>query len=79
MLHNGRGRRERAARTGGAAMPGIAGLIQEFGERWQIAYDIALEVWSAERRSTDGRSRWFIAHREPAALAARLTDAEAGR
>jgi hypothetical protein len=72
MFHNGPGRAASPA-------PGIAGLILEYGDRWRIAYDIALSVWSAERRSPDGRSRWFIAHREPAVLAARLADAEAGR
>jgi hypothetical protein len=62
-----------------SAPVGIAGLILGFGERWTIAYDIALSVWSAERRSPDGRSRWFICEREPAGLAARLAAAEAGR
>jgi hypothetical protein len=76
MFHNGRsGGNGRAA----SPAPGIAGLIMEFGERWSIAYDIALSVWSAERRSPDGRTRWFIAHRKPADLAARLADAEAGQ
>ena len=73
MFHNGRSGSGKAA----SPAPGVAGLIMEFGDRWRIAYDIALSVWSAERRSPDGRSRWFICEREHAGLAVRLAAAEA--
>jgi hypothetical protein len=58
---------------------GIADLHVQFGERWVLAYDIALAVWSTERRSPDGRTRWFICDRKAADLAARLIAVEAGK
>jgi hypothetical protein len=79
MPENCRSDHGRAAGTRSTAQPAITGLIQEYGGRWTIAYQLDLSVWSAERRSQDGRSRWFICDREPALLAARLADAEAGQ
>ncbi len=50
-------------------------LHRRFGDRWQIEQP-ALGVWSATRRSTDGRRiRMIIAH-GPAALAGKLETAE---
>jgi hypothetical protein len=79
MPENGRSDHGRAASTRSTAQPAITGLIQDYGAGWTIAYQLDLSVWSAERRSPDGRSRRFICDREPALLAARLADAEAGQ
>ena len=57
----------------------IAELFQRFADRWKIIYETALSVWSAERRSADGREIRFICDPDPAALAAKLQTAEAGR
>jgi hypothetical protein len=56
---------------------GIASLHQQHGDRWDIAYDTALAVWTAEQRSAS-RLR-LICDRDPAALAAKLAVAEAGQ
>jgi hypothetical protein len=51
-------------------------LWQEYGDRWDIAFQPDLRVWSAERRSADGRERRFISERTPAVLAGKLAAAE---
>ena len=65
--------------TTGPAPATVSELFQRFGERWTIAYEAAPAVWSAERRSPDGRRRRFICDQNPADLAAKLTAAEAGQ
>jgi len=40
-----------------------AELQRRYGERWKIALESSCGVWSAERRSADGKSlRVIIAH-----------------
>jgi len=51
-------------------------LQQAYGDRWDIAFQPDLRIWSAERRSPDGRQRRFIAEHTPAGLAAKLAAAE---
>jgi hypothetical protein len=53
----------------------ISGLLELFGARWKIVYESALNVWSAELRSSDG---WlgFICDRSPAVLTGKLAAAE---
>jgi len=51
-------------------------LQQQYGDRWSIAFEPALRVWSAERRSPDGRHRRFLAEHTPAVLADKLAVAE---
>jgi hypothetical protein len=51
-------------------------LHQQFGERWQIAYEPDRLVWSAEQRSADGHSLRYICEHSPASLAAKLLAAE---
>ena len=62
--------------TTGRAPASISDLLEMFGERWQMAYQGELNVWSAERRSPDGRHRQFLAAHDPATLAGRIRDAE---
>src|SRR5258708_33564639 len=52
-------------------------LQDRFGERWQIDREPLTAIWTAERRSPDGRSRRFIAAREAAELASKLAAADA--
>jgi len=51
-------------------------LQQEYGGRWDIAFQQDLRIWSAERRSPDGRQRRFIGEHTPAGLAGKLAAAE---
>jgi hypothetical protein len=62
--------------TTGPAPASISDLLEQFGGCWQIAYQIDLNVWSAERRSPDGRHVRFVAEHTVGALAARLAGAE---
>jgi hypothetical protein len=64
--------------TTAPAPPAITHLFERFGECWAIIYDLALAVWSAERRSSDGSLR-FIVDQNPAVLADKLSAAEAGQ
>jgi hypothetical protein len=50
-------------------------LRERYGDRWRIACE-APGVWSAERRSPDGRSLRYICAETPAELAAKLATAE---
>lgn len=77
MPENGPGGHGKAAGTAGAEPPAITDLMQEYGERWIIAYGPDLAVWTAERRSA-ARPR-YICDREPGALAAKLAATEAGQ
>jgi hypothetical protein len=63
-------------RTVGTAPATIGDLLQGYGDRWRIAFEATLNVWSGERCSPDGRHIRFLAGRSPAELAARLSDAE---
>ena len=55
----------------------ISGQLQQaYGDRWDIAFQPDLRVWSAERRSPDGRQRRFMAEHTPAVLADKLAVAE---
>jgi hypothetical protein len=52
-------------------------LHKRFGDRWAIDRDLMTELWTAERRSHDGRHRRFLAARHAADLIAKLDAAEA--
>jgi hypothetical protein len=65
--------------TVGPAPATITDLYQRFADRWKIIYESALAVWSAERRSPDGRQIRFICDPDPAELAVKLQTAEAGQ
>jgi hypothetical protein len=55
----------------------LAALMHDHGERWQIEHDSGLDVWSAVRKSPDGRHiRVLIAH-DPASLRGKLETVEA--
>jgi hypothetical protein len=55
----------------------IAALIHDHGERWQLEHDSGLDVWTAVRRSPDGRHiRVLVAH-DPASLRDKLETVEA--
>ena len=57
----------------------ITELLQRFGDRWRIAYQPALNVWSAEQRSADGCHIRFLCEHSTAALASKLAVAETNR
>jgi len=69
MPQDGRSDRRTAAGT-------ITGLLRHFGERWQIAYQSELGVWSGERVSSDGAHIRFLAAHSPAELVGKLSAAE---
>jgi hypothetical protein len=55
----------------------IAALLHDYGATWQLEYTEDLNVWSAVRRSPDGRHiRVLIAH-DPAGLRGKLETVEA--
>jgi hypothetical protein len=60
----------------GTAPASITELLQLFGDRWTIAYEPTLNIWSAEGRSTDGRHIRFLSGHSVTALAAKLADVE---
>jgi hypothetical protein len=55
----------------------IAALIHDHGERWQLERDPGLDVWTAVRRSPDGRHIRVLVARDPAALRGKLETVEA--
>jgi hypothetical protein len=55
--------------------PEVAALLHEHGGAWQIEYVSGLDVWSAVRKSPDGRHMHVLVARDPAALSAKITDA----
>jgi len=55
----------------------IAALIHDHGEQWQIEHDPGLNVWTAVRRSPDGRHIRVLVARDPAGLRGKLADVEA--
>jgi hypothetical protein len=65
--------------TAGPPSATITDLYQRFADRWTIAYESALAIWSAEQRSADGRGLRLICDPNPAALAGKLTAAEASQ
>jgi hypothetical protein len=56
----------------------IAALIHDAGERWQIEHDPDLDVWTAVRRSPDGRHIRVLVARDPSGLRGKLETVEAG-
>jgi hypothetical protein len=58
---------------------GIAALHQQYATRGTLVYEANLDVWSASQRSADGRRHRVICDRDPAALADKLSAAEAGQ
>jgi len=63
---------------GTAAADTIGDLLQRFGDRWQIAYQSELGVWSGEQRSADGLHGRFLAAHSAGELAGQLSNAERG-
>jgi hypothetical protein len=56
---------------------GIAALIHDHGEQWQIEHAGDLNVWTAVRRSPDGRHIRVLVARDPASLRGKLETVEA--
>jgi len=50
----------------------IANLLHDHGADWQIEYIEDLNVWSAVRRSPDGRHTRVLVARDPASLRGKL-------
>jgi hypothetical protein len=69
----------RRHKPAGCRSVSITELLQRFGDRWRIAYLPALNVWSAEQRSADGRHIRFLCQHSTAALADKLAIAETDR
>jgi hypothetical protein len=55
----------------------IAGLLHDHGEHWQIEHSGDLDVWTAVRRSPDGRHIRVLVARDPAGLRGKLETVEA--
>jgi hypothetical protein len=55
----------------------IAALMHDHGERWQIEHTGDLNVWTAVRRSPDGRHIRVLVGRDIAALRGKLETVEA--
>jgi hypothetical protein len=55
----------------------VAALLDECGDRWQAEHDTELDVWTAVRRSADGRHIRVLVGRDAVALRERIEDAEA--
>ena len=55
----------------------IAALIHDHGEHWQIEHTGDLDVWTAVRRSRDGRHIRVLVARDPADLRGKLETVEA--
>jgi hypothetical protein len=54
----------------------IAALMRDHGGTWQIEHDTGMDVWTAVRKSADGRHiRVLIAH-DPASLRGKLETVE---
>jgi hypothetical protein len=54
----------------------VAALLHDHGDRWQIEHEDGLDVWTAVRKSPDGRHiRVLVAH-DPASLRGKLAGAE---
>lgn len=51
-------------------------LLHRFGSRWDIRRELAVGIFSAERRSLDGRHIRFITAHSAAELAVKLDAAE---
>jgi hypothetical protein len=54
----------------------IAALLNAHASEWQIEHDTELGVWTAVRRSPDGRHVRVLVGRDPAALREKIEDAE---
>ena len=57
-------------------LPDPGDLQRQYGDRWQIELESTLGVWSALRRSPDGRQIRCIIGRSAAELMAKLETAE---
>ncbi len=68
MAHNG-------PTAGPASATVISDLLPRSGGRWQIVCQPGLSVWSAVRRSPDGRRIQFLAERSAEPLAGKLAGA----
>ena len=60
-----------------AQPPDIAALLHDFGAAWQLEYEPGLDVWTAVRRSRDGRHIRVLVARDPAGLRGKLETVEA--
>jgi hypothetical protein len=54
----------------------IAALMRDHGGAWQIEHTENLDVWSAVRRSPDGRHIRVLVARTPEELRAKLADVD---
>ena len=54
----------------------IAALMHDHGERWQIEHEPGLNVWTAVRRSPDGRHIRVLVGRDIEALRGKLETVE---
>jgi hypothetical protein len=54
----------------------IAALIHDHGEHWQIEHTGDLNVWTAVRRSADGRHIRVLVARDPADLRGKVETVE---
>jgi len=55
----------------------IAALMRDHGDRWQIEHNPGLAVWTAVRRSPDGRHIHVLVAHDPAGLRGKLETVEA--
>jgi hypothetical protein len=55
----------------------IAALMRDHAGTWQIEHTEDLNVWTAVRRSPDGRHIRTLVARDPASLRRKLADVEA--
>jgi hypothetical protein len=56
----------------------MADLLHDHGAHWQIEHAGELNVWTAVRRSPDGRHIRVLVAYDPGSLRAKLEDAEPG-
>jgi hypothetical protein len=62
-----------------APAPAEGALLAPYAARWVLAARPAgLHIWTAERRSADGRSIHYVVATSPRELAGRLAAIEAG-
>jgi hypothetical protein len=54
----------------------VEALMRDHGGRWQIEHDTGMDVWSAVRRSGDGRHIRLLVARSPEGLRAKLADVD---
>ena len=54
----------------------VTAVDQSRGVTWMVVYDSALDFWSAEHRSPDGRQRRYICARTGDELNAKVSKAQ---